>query len=177
MITPKGKPKATRNDIEKYLTQHGIDVDEKKVVLVGVRGYYANTFGKPYLNDRNFYDDALFVVTPDLFMAFNANVDPSKYRSGIATLVEGIYEVVKWRHRGKYEALQIVQDRVTRDGKQGVDIGRHGINFHYGGSNDTWSEGCQTLPQSQYWAFQKLVYHLMDSYRLKSIKYLLVTNA
>jgi hypothetical protein len=56
-------------------------------------------------------------------------------------------------------------------------FGRHGINFHYGGDNNTWSEGCQTFTKTQWDEFQKLVYRLMDLYKLTAVKYLLVENA
>lgn len=176
-LVPKTRPQATRDEVlslasEKLDAQAIIDRDG--ILLVGVRGYYKKTFGKPFENDRNFYDDAMFIVTREKIAAFNCNVDPSKYRFGIASLVPGLYQLVKWRHKGKYKALQIVEDLVKRDGKPGLDKGRHGINFHYGGDNDTWSEGCQTFPQSQYWQFQGLVYELMDTLKLDRVKYLLI---
>lgn len=175
-LIPKTRPQAGRSDVLKYLADAGYDLGTWPVVIVGVRGYYKRTMGKPFENDRNLYDDAMFIVTADRLAAFNCNVDPSRYRKGIASLKAGIYNVVKWRHKGKYAALQITNDAVTRDGQSGVDHGRHGINFHYGGDNDTWSEGCQTFPQSQYWQFQGLIYELMDTHRLKSVPYILVEN-
>ena len=175
-LVPPTRPQATWEDVIAYLSAAGISISAEKAVIVGVRGYYKRTMGKPFENDRNLYDDAIFIVTERSLASFNGNVDPSKYRPGIATLVPGVYSAVKWRHKGKYKSLQIVRDTVTRDGQKGVDVGRHGINIHYGGSNDTWSEGCQTLPQAQYWQFQGLAYELMDTHKKDSIKYLLVEN-
>lgn len=166
-------PKKTKDEIKKILSDNGIILDREKVCIIGIRGYYADTFGKPGVNDRNVYDDAIFVVSENDFGAFQANVDPSVYRHRIAQLVPGVYDAVKWRHKGKYDALQIVKDTVRREGVKNLDTGRHGINFHYGGSG-TWSEGCQTFPQSSYWFFLRKVYSLMDKYGKRSVKYLLI---
>ena len=166
-------PKMTRAEIEKIVKESGAD---SKVVIVGIRGYYRDSMGKIGQNDRGIYDDALFVISPEKFEAFQANVDPSIFRQGIATLKVGVYQVVKWIHKGKYAALQIVNDTVTRDGKNGEFTGRHGINFHYGSETQTWSEGCQTLPKSIYWEFLNLVYAEMQKYHLDSINYVLIDN-
>lgn len=165
----------TKAAVLELLDAHGIDLAEVKIAIVGIRGYYRDTMGKPGRNDRGIYDDALFVISKQSFDPFRANTDPSIMRKGIATLVPGTYEAVKHRHKGKYPALQIVEDRVTRDGKPGVDVGRHGINFHYGG-NGTWSEGCQTLTRPDWVRFRSKVYSLMDSYDIKKVTYLLVEN-
>lgn len=168
------KPKMTESEVrDKVLRKHSSVVSES-VYLVGIRGYYRDSYGRPGVNDRGYYDDAIFVVADDYFEGWQANTDPSIFRSGIATLVPGVYEVVKWKHRGRYNALQIVKDTVSRDGQKDLDTGRHGINFHYGGPHQTWSEGCQTLPKSSYDKFLKTVYALMDRRGLKSVKYVLL---
>ena len=175
MTTPKMK----RTEIEALLAGHGVDLARERVVLAGIRGYYKNSMGTPGVNDRGIYDDAIFVVSAASggaageFRGFQANTDPSVYRPGMATLLPGIYDVVKWRHHGKYAALQIVNDRLTRDDRPGIDTGRHGINFHYGGIG-TWSEGCQTMSKPDFLIFQPLVYRLMDRNGLSSVRYLLV---
>jgi len=165
-------PQLTKSQIQHHLDTLGVN-DE--VCIVGIRGYYSNSFGKPG-NDRGVYDDAIFVLAPKAFAGFQANVDPSIFKTGIATLKTGIYKAVKHFHQGKYKALQIVKDTVTRDNRAGDDTGRHGINFHYGGENETWSEGCQTLPKSTYSTFLNLVYSLMDANDLKEITYVLIEN-
>lgn len=168
-------PKISRAEVEQILQRHGVNLSEKEVCIVGIRGYRKRTMGNPLKNDRGIYDDCLCVFGWDgSFKTFNANTDPSVYRWGIATLRAGIYEVVKHKHRGRYDALQIVRDRLARDGQTGEDVGRHGINFHYGGESATWSEGCQTLPKSSYWNFLRLVYSLMDKFKLQKAVYLLV---
>lgn len=166
-------PKMTREEVETIVKNSGVN---SQVVIVGIRGYYRDSMGKVGANDRGIYDDALFVLSPKRFEAFQANVDPSVFRQGIATLKVGVYKVVKWIHRGKYAALQIINDTVTRDGKSGEFTGRHGINFHYGAEDETWSEGCQTLPKSIYWKFLNLVYGELDKYDLDSFQYVLIDN-
>jgi len=175
-IIPQSKPKLTRQEAERLLIDNGIDLGFEKIVVIGIRGYYKNTFGKPFENDRNFYDDACFVITKSYFGMWNFNVDPSKFRKGIATLVKGVYRLIKWKHKGEYAALQVKEDTVSRDGDTKLDRGRHGINFHYGGDDDTWSEGCQTFPKKQFQEFQGTVYSLMDSFGLKEVTYLLIEN-
>lgn len=166
-------PKMSREEITAIVVNSGVRSD---VVIVGIRGYYRDTMGKVGVNDRGIYDDAIFVLSPNEFKAFQANVDPSVFRKGIANLKVGVYKVVKWIHRGKYAALQIVNDVVVRDGETKEDSGRHGINFHYGSETQTWSQGCQTLPRSIYWAFLNLVYSEMQKYHLDSIQYVLIDN-
>lgn len=166
-------PKMTKAEIETIVKNSGVKSD---VVIVGIRGYYRDSMGKVGINDRGIYDDAIFVLSPNEFQAFQANVDPSIFKKGIATLQVGVYKVVKWIHHGKYAALQIVNDVVNRDGQTNNDSGRHGINFHYGSETQTWSEGCQTLPKSIYWNFLNLVYGEMQKYHLDSVQYVLIDN-
>lgn len=169
-IIPNLRPQAARDTIDYMLAERDI---RTPVVLIGVRGYFLDSMGKPGKNDRGIYDDAIFIVTPNVFAAFNANCDPSIFKTGIATLQDGLYTAVKWRHRGRYPALQIVEDKILRDGSSKVQVGRVGINIHYGGENSTWSEGCQTLPKSQWNGFINLVYSEMTRLGLREIPYLL----
>lgn len=178
---PPNRPKATLQHIEGYLRERGWrdEARREKIYMLGVRGYYANTFGKPRVNDRVFYDDALFVVeNPNTVWAYNFNCDPSVYRKGVATLkAEEKYNVVKWRHRGRYPALQITRDILHRDGTTQLSIGRHGINFHYDAEHYSKdSLGCQTLPRSQWDAFIKLAYGLMDKHKVTNFTYYLIEN-
>ena len=172
-IIPNSRPRRSLADTQKIIADSGVTAD---VVLVGVRGYYLDSMGKVGVNDRGIYDDAIFVVSPEAFVSFNANCDPSLYKMGMAMLKKGVYQCVKWRHKGKYAALQIVRDVLTRDGKSGETSGRRGINVHRGGNTDTFSEGCQTIPPSQYDAFIKLVYSEMDRHRQPNIPYILTEN-
>ena len=168
-------PKMKRSEVLALLQNNGIDIGTEKIAILQIRGYFKNSMGKPGVNDRNIYDDAIFLVSEKTFQAFQANTDPSFYRKGIASLVPGVYEAVKHRHKGKYPALQIVRDQVKRDGVAGIDTGRHGINFHYGGIG-TWSEGCQTFKKADFIVFQNSAYNLMDHYGKDRIKCCLIEN-
>jgi hypothetical protein len=176
-IIPSSRPQATRDQVLAWIKAAGLDLAAEKVIVVGRRGYYRDTMGKPYVNDRNIYDDAVWIITTDDMRAYNFNADPSKYQKGIATLVAGVYKLVKWMHHGKYHALQIIRDVLKRDGLLGKSTGRRGINFHYGGNMGTGSKGCQTFPPAQYWQFQGHAYELMDHYGLQELTYLLTENA
>lgn len=172
---PASRPKATRDQVLKLIPASVKD----KVVIVGVRGYYEDTMGKPGVNERNLYDDAIFVVTPGDFRSFNANTDPSVYRKGIATLAPGVHRYKKGQHKGKYFALRPATKGeelpVTRDG---VSVPWPGIaiNIHKGGKNSTSSEGCQTLYPSQWQEFIDMVYAAMAKYGQGTVPYVLVVQ-
>lgn len=176
-MTPKTKPRITPRDVAKIITRHKV---EDRVVLVGIRGYYLRTMGDPTKNDRGIYDDAMILVSPDAFATFNANVDPSIFRRGIATLVEGVHRYRKGRHgisRGAgYPALRpaTTGERlpVRRDGQHGVFDGI-AINIHKGGYKSTGSEGCQTVHPAQWDAFINLVYSEMKRNEQTTIPYVL----
>lgn len=68
------------------------------VKLLAIRGYYKRTMGNPTANDRNIYDDAFFILTPFIYRSFNANVDPSVNRPGVAVLQPGVYYHRKGLH-------------------------------------------------------------------------------
>lgn len=177
MMLPASKPQQKREVSEKLLKKAGI-VD--KVAIIGIRGYYLNSMGVAGKNDRNLYDDAIFVISPTVYATFNANTDPSPFRRGVASLVPGVHLYRKGRHgisKGPgYPALRPATKNealpVFRDG-EGVSIGYH-INIHRGGNNTTSSLGCQTIPPRQWLAFQTLVYEEMDRYSQKTIPYLLI---
>lgn len=81
-ILPSGRPRLDRNAVAQLLHKAKVTT---AVAIVSIRGYLRDSMGKPGANDRVIYD-ALFVVSPDAFVAFNGNVDPSAYRKGIAVL-------------------------------------------------------------------------------------------
>lgn len=183
MNLPKGQYNDLIDFFSRPLAKHLLDDFENQDVfcLVGIRGYFANTYGKKGVNDRQFYDDALFIVlAKKVIESFNFNSDPSlTYRNGLATLkANEKYKCIKWKHRGKYSALQIIEDKLVRDGKGSrIYTGRHGINFHYDAEKlSKYSLGCQTIPYSQWERFIKGVYALMDSQRLTTVNYYLIEN-
>lgn len=178
-LAPHSRPQIQRDEVERLLARHGVT---DSIALVGLRGYYLDTMGRPGINDRGIYDDAIVLISPHAFVTYNANVDPSIYRSGIATLKPGV-----WRYKlgihglskpadQQYRALvQAAEVTVIRDGK-GEDTGWFGINIHRGGNTTTSSLGCQTIIPDQWPAFIATVETEMRLQNAKSIAYLLTTR-
>lgn len=168
---PSARPQITRDELFVQIDRvHGAGTAQRlaadnPLLIVGVRGYYRDTLGAVGRNDRAMYDDAIFIVAREAFVSFNANTDPSRYRKGrgkgsgkgMASLNPGIWKAHRFDlHSGKYLALcqRSGEVTVTRDGDPPyADTGMFGINIHKGGINTTSSEGCQTLPPSQWPAF------------------------
>ena len=177
-MLPPSRPQQAKSKTQALLTKARVD---DAVALVGIRGYYRDSMGVPGENDRGIYDDAIFLVSPNAYAAFNANTDPSVRRAGIAVLKPGVHRYRKGKHGlskpgGGYPALRPANPNeslpVTRDG-QGDSMGI-AINIHRGGYNTTSSEGCQTIYPSQWESFISLVYSEMDRSGQKTIPYLLV---
>ena len=126
---PPARPRLSREKVEAMARKAGVSAS---VYLVGVRGYYHDDHEE---NDRGIYDDAMFLVSPQNFVSFNANVDPSVARKGIAKLKAGVW-LYKLGIHGltrpkpqRYRALvQAAVVTVIRDG-QGPDTGMFGINI------------------------------------------------
>jgi lysozyme len=183
--SPKTRPRITAQDVEEIARKHGV---KDAVAIVGIRGYYLRTLGDPRKNDRGIWDDCIAVISPTAFGAYNGNTDPSFWRKGIASLVEGVHQYRKGKHgisRGNpYPALRPANPSeslpVTRDGQLGRSQGV-AINIHRGGSINstsasvTSSLGCQTLPREQWPSFVNLVYGEMDRYGQKVIPYVLTS--
>jgi lysozyme len=174
---PPAKPRISADAVEKIVRQHSVT---DKVVLVGMRGYYLNSMGKPGVNDRGIYDDAIALLSPTAYATFNANTDPSIYSPGIATLLPGVHRYRKGRHgisRGAgYPALRPATKGeklpVTRDGRAGTTTGI-ALNIHKGGRDSTGSRGCQTIHPSQWAAFINLVYAEMSRHGQTTVPYVL----
>lgn len=179
-MLPNTRPQQAKQKTQALLSKAGV---ADAVSLVGIRGYYRDTMGQPGVNDRGIYDDAIFLVSPCAYVAFNANTDPSVHRKGIAVLKPGVHRYRKGNHgisKGPgYPALRPAtpgeQLPVTRDG-EGDSMGV-AINIHRGGYNTTSSLGCQTIPPSQWQAFIALVYSEMNRHGQKTIPYLLTEDA
>lgn len=169
-MMPKSRPQLTPSQLQKIL---GPALAVNPVVLVAVRGYYLDSMGKPGVNDRGIYDDAVFVVSPTTFTSFNFNVDPSIHRPGIASILPGVHWFRRGRHGisrdrpGKtvsYPAFRPASPNerlpVSRDGEVGRSK-RDGVatNIHKGSRSSTSSEGCLTVPPAQWEEF----YHLVGS--------------
>lgn len=187
-MIPRSKPRAPRHIVESaalhdWWTDKTRDVFPEFYVL-GVRGYYRDTMGKPGVNDRGLYDDGMFVVGPETFVAFNANTDPSYFRKGIATLIPGWYPYKPGNHGisrpdGGYPAFRPATRNeelpVYRDGEKGRS--KHAgvaINIHRGSLHSTSSEGCQTIHPHQWDAFHALVTMELKKHGLKRFYYGLI---
>ena len=175
-MIPKSRPQQAKEKSLAMAIKAGI---EDRVVLIGIRGYYSETF-QPSGNQRGIYDDAIILLSPSVHATFNANTDPSVYRKGIAVLKTGVHRFRKGNHGisrpdGGYPALRPANAKeelpVTRD-KEGDSMGI-AINIHRGGYNSTSSAGCQTIYPPQWNGFINLVYSEMARYNQKTIPYLL----
>jgi hypothetical protein len=178
MIVPNSRPQQAKEKTLAMVIKAGI---EDRVSLVGIRGYYLDSMGEKWKNDRGIYDDAIILLSPSVHATFNANTDPSVFKKGIAVLKTGVHRYRKGNHGiskpgGGYPALRPANAKeelpVTRDG-EGDSMGV-AINIHKGSRNSTSSQGCQTIYPDQWDAFINLVYSEMDRYKQKTIPYLLV---
>lgn len=171
------KPKLSESEAKLLIDSFKLS---EKVIILGIRGYYKRTMGDPIKNDRGIYDDAICIITPDYYEAFNGNTDPSIFKRGISSLKLGIHLYRKGNHgisRGKgYPALRpaTIGERlpVIRDylgDSEGI-----AINIHKGGYRTTSSLGCQTIHPSQWNRFISKVYHWMDHYKQTIIPYVLI---
>jgi hypothetical protein len=174
-IVPPKRPEITIAYATELIRAHGI----VGPALLGRRGYYRDTMGEAGKNDRGIYDDAIALVTPDFFKAWNANTDPSRFQQAIAVLRPGVWDYKLGIHglskpkAQQYEALvQADVVRVLRDGGK-LDAGFFGINIHRGGYTTTSSLGCQTIYPDQWDDFIGCVKREMTRLSLKVIPYVL----
>lgn len=184
-MIPKSIPKQTEEVTRHILKEQGVT---DKIALLGIRGYYKDSMGKPGVNDRGIYDDAIFLVGPECHVAFNANTDPTaQFKTNVATLCPGVYEYQKGLHGisgpSPYPALrQFSNVKVRRDKHtpgnfyvvEDTPKDRFWINIHRGGWTKTSSEGCQTIPPSQWESFISMVYRLFKEQETNKIKYCLI---
>lgn len=178
MIVPNTKPKLNQAEALEYVKSIAYPDIIKVPMLIGLRGYYKRTMGNPDENDRNIYDDAIVLVTPNVYATFNANTDPSITRPKVAVLKEGtwLYQLGKHGYATKRPYPALVQAgavTVVRD-QQGEDTGWFGINIHRGGRNTTSSLGCQTIYPDQWDSFYALVSSEMKRFNETIINYVLI---
>ena len=181
---PQQKESVTRAIVRKFDFLIPEEARDDEVQVVAVRGYYAETFGPDASNDRNVYDDAIFVIEPGGVHNFNGNTDPSKFRRGIAKLKAP--QAVRYkpglhgfkRRNGPYPAFRQNSDITVIRDKTGEDTdsenGRFWINLHRGGNTTTSSLGCQTVPPHEWTEFKSLVDTLLDVHNQEAFYYLLV---
>lgn len=179
MLKPSSKPQQDQERTRALLKARGWDPARHPVAILGIRGYYGDTFA-PAGNNRGIYDDALIVVSPTAYATFNANTDPSVFRKGIAALHQGkwLYKIGKHKIMSPlgYKALvQAGPVTVERDGK-GPDTGYFGINIHRGSNNSTSSLGCQTIVPEQWAGFIGLVEGELKRHGQTVVPYILMAQ-
>jgi lysozyme len=178
-MLPAKRPQWTKAECLLRLAQAGVSPNHP--ALIGCRGYYRDTMGVVGVNDRGIYDDAIALVSPRVFRVFNANVDPSREKPGVASLLA---ETVYWYRIGMHgitgdrprRALVQVphQVAVQRDGALEPTIDGVKLNIHDGGWTTTSSLGCQTIPPSQWREFLTAVEREMADHNEDRIPYLLI---
>ena len=108
---PGARPRLSLAEVMTRVAPLGLTARDK-LFVVGIRGYYLDTQGKPGVNDRGIYDDAIFIVAPGIdFRAFNGNTDPSRTRlgtgtgaaKGMACLKPGLWRAHRFGMRGEGE--------------------------------------------------------------------------
>lgn len=198
ILPPQGRPELAPSDMARRIGGLGIDLVQHPLVVVGIRGHFAAAGASP-LNERNIYDDALFLYSPSLGICrgFNGNTDPSGYRPGVgaraakglAVLNPGVWYAYRFDIHGSrkapHEAIcqRAAEVVVTRDGSPPyIDRGWFGINIHRGGFYTTSSEGCQTIPPEQWGEFiqtaQEAAQRMFGSaWRQRTIPYALLDAA
>lgn len=170
-MIPPNRPKISRAEA---LARIPVPVDLAAVTVAAFRGYYSNG------NERGIYDDCIVVLGPEHFSTYNANVDPSAFRSGIANLIPGVWRYKPGTHGlskpkvRQYQAyVQAGPVTVHRDGK-GNDTGWFGINIHKGSNGGTSSLGCQTIPPAQWDAFKATLNDQLKRNSQRDFSYILV---
>lgn len=167
-------PTLTKDEAIKIIAEHKV---KEKVIVLGIRGYINGS------NERGIYDDAIFIVSPNYFNAYNANTDPSVTRPGVAVLVPGVYYYKKGLHgvSGPHPYLALRQfGRVTvlRDGaskpETDTSAAPYFIDIHRGGYTTTSSLGCQTIQPDQWANFRDHIFMEMDRESQSLVPYLLV---
>ncbi|MEO8067723.1 MAG: hypothetical protein ABI599_08540 [Flavobacteriales bacterium] len=176
-ILPPSRPQQQRAESELKLRANGVT---DGFALLGVRAYYLKSMGAADKNDRGIYDDAIFLITPSAYVTYNANCDPSVFRTRIATLkpgkwmykigIHGMSKPPEKRYKALVQAAQVV---VQRDGAAD-ERGFFGINIHRGSRNSTSSLGCQTIHPDQWEAFITSVEGELKRAGRKEIPYVLV---
>lgn len=187
-LKPQQSAEVTRAVIDKYRHLLPDDRRDDAFVVLGVKGYYSNSYGKPG-NDRAVYDDARMLHFDDggdgEHLTFNSNLDPSRFRSGIATARTN--QAIKYkpgphgykRIGGPYPAFrQAAKCWVHRDGGED-QYGIFWINDHAGGDNNTSSAGCLTTPRKggQWDEYHAAVHRLLKASGQKDYFVILVEYA
>jgi lysozyme len=194
-------PKVSEKVIRDLLAEIALPSSTEPVALLGVRGYRRDSMGVPGQNDVGIYDDAIFLVGPNVFLSVNANTDPVKlgWNSGVgkpfAMLQEGLWYFRRGPHRGKTPALRQATDEEAKplniphngeflversfgkdNPKNYKEWGYFAINMHSGGENSTSSWGCQTIPPDEFLHFMDTVWKTSINAKQNRIPYFLMNG-
>lgn len=182
-ILPPARPKRNRELIDAVIRHFQLNPQELNILFV--RGHYLDSMGQPGKDDINIYDDACFIAAPNLFESYNANTNPSFVRRGMRRLAKlnlGRYQFQQGLHKQRYKAFRAYPEGilldVTREGKPST---AQYINIHKGSTNAkatdvVWSEGCLTIPDTQYGDFILRTYEAMRIARQKVVEVILIEN-
>jgi hypothetical protein len=179
-MIPPSRPNRNNAVIDAIAERYGLDLT--KASLIFIRSYYLDTLGKKGVGDSNLYDDACYLVSPAGRESWNANTEASFPDKGYAVMNLGKYQYYKGKHKNLYAALRPYPEGVvlkcTRNGKPSTCS--H-TNIHKGGTNPrafdkVWSQGCLTIPATQWPDFQTRVYELMSRYKQKTVDVVIVEN-
>lgn len=159
-------PRISHDEVTKILTANGCDLS--KCCWLSIRGYYLDSKGVVGKNDRNEWDDAWCLYSPQHgLMTYRANTDPTGYRPGSGTgsskgrasLAPGVWLYGAGHHKGRPAFRQCAEVLVLRDAIGGGTYqhwGVHAIDIHDAKGASTSSEGCQTAPTAIFQPLQRL---------------------
>lgn len=151
-------PRISHDEVVRILEANGCDLT--KCCWLAIRGYYLDSKGVVGKNDRNEWDDAWCLYSPQHgVMTYRANTDPTGYRAGSgfgsnkgrASLAPGVWLYGFGLHKKRPAFRQCGQVLVKRDAIGGGTYdhwGVHAINIHDAKGASTSSEGCQTAKTS-----------------------------
>ena len=109
------RPKITNRETV-IILNHFFPGDVPAIVVIAVRGYFANSYGKRDENDLNVWDDAMIVCeVGKLVKAFNGNTDPSKVNSNLAMLDTGVYRFYRGIHKNRIKAFRAYPEERPRN--------------------------------------------------------------
>lgn len=178
-------PRITKERVQEILEANGVDITKPQ--QLGIRGYYADTYGAKGKNDRGVYDDANILWLVDTFRTFRGNVDPvgvkvgygfAEATKGRASLAEGVWDYQPGMHNGSVPHLAYIQAgpvEVIRDGNPPyLHKGYFGINLHRGGTNTPSSIGCITTQPVDWNLYKSTFDAALKKHGMKTFKYVLV---
>ena len=200
----KSLPEATRSLIEAAAADQWVRGQTQSVPLparyiVGIRGYRQGTPGKPDVPDVGIWDDAMFYISPNMFLAENANTDPSRYGwnaaagKPMAVLDAGCWPFRRGPHKGNTPAFRqmtraeaakvnapfdgrfaVTRCYATKDTRNYAEAGYYAINIHPEGNVGTSSEGCQTLPADRAQTFLQQIWDDTLAAKMPFVWYILI---